>query len=79
MTGTLIGFGIWCVTGCFFIGLGIHAFRSKEAVILFSVIGVMAEVVIAMVIYVTVIEKRYKNDRIIKNRCSIAKVLLNIW
>ncbi len=32
MTGTLIGFGIWCITGCFFIGLGINALHSKEAV-----------------------------------------------
>ena len=105
MTEILIGFGIWCITGCFFIGLGIFSFFSKKAIgfwanvdmfevtdikkynsamgklfctmgvifillgfpllqntiwILFSVIGVFVEVIMAMIIYTTVIEKKYK-------------------
>lgn len=32
MIGTLIGFGIWCITGCFFIALGIYLFFSKEVI-----------------------------------------------
>lgn len=107
MTGTLIGFVIWCIIGCFFIALGIYSLFSKKAVgfwanvkmfevidvkkynsamcklfcilgvififlgfpllskqnsvwILFSVIGVMVAVIVAMIIYTTVIEKKYK-------------------
>lgn len=107
MTGTILGFGIWCMIGCFFIGLGIFSFFSKKAVgfwanvemfqvtdvkkynsamgklfctlgvvliflgvpllskqnsvwILFSIIGVMVEMIAAMIIYTTVIEKKYK-------------------
>lgn len=32
MGGTLIGFGVWVLFGCFMIGLGINAFFSKKAV-----------------------------------------------
>lgn len=107
MTGTVIGFVIWCITGCFFIALGIYSLFSKKAIgfwanvkmfqvtdvkkynramcklfcimgvififlgfpllseqnsvwILFSVIGVMLEVIAAMIIYTNVIEKKYK-------------------
>lgn len=107
MSGTIIGFGIWFITGCFFIALGIFSFFSKKAMgfwanaemfevtdikkyncamgklfcilgivfiflglplvseqnsvwILVSVVGVMAEIIVAMVIYTTVIEKKYK-------------------
>lgn len=107
MTETVIGFIIWCVTGCFLIALGIYSLFSEKAVgfwansemfqvtnvrkynnamckllcalgivfiilgiplleiqnsvwILFSVVGVMFEVIVAMVIYITVIEKKYK-------------------
>lgn len=107
MTGRFIGFGIWSITGCFFIAMGIFSFFSKKAMgfwanaemfevtdmkkynsavgklfcafgvvlillglpllaeqnsvwILFSVVGVMAEAIGAMVIYTTVIEKKYK-------------------
>ena len=107
MTELLIAFGIWCLTGCFFIGMGIFAAFSKKAVgfwsnvkmfevtdvkkynaamcklfctmgvvfillgvpllsgqnsvwIIFSVIGVMFETIVAMFIYITVIEKKYK-------------------
>ena len=107
MEEILIGFGIWCIVGFFFIGLGIYSVFSKNAVgfwanaekfqvtdvkkynkamcklycimgvvfivlgvplllkekvvlILFSSVGVMIEVIVAMVIYITVIEKKYK-------------------
>ncbi|MBQ8857071.1 MAG: hypothetical protein IJ024_02880 [Lachnospiraceae bacterium] len=107
MTGTAIGFVIWCITGCFFIALGIYSLFSKKAIgfwanakmfqvtdvkkynramcklfcimgvififlgfpllskqnsvwILLSVIGVMLEVIAAMIIYTNVIEKKYK-------------------
>lgn len=107
MTGTMIGFVIWCITGGFFIALGIYSLFSKKAIgfwanvkmfqvtdvkkynramcilfcimgvvfillgfpllskqnavwILFSVIGVMLEVIVAMIIYTTIIEKKYK-------------------
>ena len=107
MTGTLLGFGIWCIVGCFFIALGIYSLFAKKAVgfwanvemgqvtdvkkynaamcklycimgvvfiflgfpllseqnsvwILFSVVGVVAEMIAAMVVYTVVIEKKYK-------------------
>lgn len=107
MPETLIGFGIWCIVGFFFIALGIYALFSKKEVgfwanaemfqvtdvkkynkamcklfcimgvvfiflgmpllrkettlwILFSCVGVMVEVIVAMIIYTTVIEKKYK-------------------
>ena len=107
MPETLIGFGIWCMVGLFFIALGVYALFSKKEVgfwanakmfqvtdvkkynkamcklfcimgvvfiflglpllrkettlwILFSCVGVMAEVIVAMIIYTTVIEKKYK-------------------
>ncbi len=110
MLETLIGFGIWCMAGLFFIALGVYALFSKKAVgfwanaemfqvtdakkynramcklfcimgiififlgfpllwkeaalwILFSCIGVMIEVIVAMIIYTTVIEKKYKKSK----------------
>ena len=107
MSEMLIAFGIWCIVGFFFIGLGIYSMFSKKAVgfwanaemfqvtdvkkynkamcklycimgvvfiilgfplllkekvvlIFFSSVGVMIEVIVAMVIYITVIEKKYK-------------------
>ena len=109
MSEMIISFGIWCIVGFFFIGLGIYAAFSKKAVgfwanaemfqvtdikkynramcklycimgvvfiilglplpskekamlINFSSIGVMIEVIVAMVIYITVIEKKYKKQ-----------------
>ena len=32
MLETLIGFGIWCMAGLFFIALGVYALFSKKAV-----------------------------------------------
>ena len=107
MEEILIGFGIWCIVGFFFIGLGIYSAYSQKAVgfwanaemfqvtdvkkynkamcklycimgvvfiilglpllskenvmlIIFSSIGVMIEVIVAMVIYTIVIDKKYK-------------------
>jgi len=107
MSEMIISFGIWCIVGFFFIGLGIYSAYSKKAVgfwanaemfqvtdikkynramcklycimgvvfiilglpllskekvmlILFSSVGVMIEVIVAMVVYITGIEKKYK-------------------
>ena len=107
MSEPVMGFVIWCIVSCFFIGLGIFAFFSKKPVgfwanvkmfevtdvkkynravgklfcvwgivfvilglpllagqnsplIFISVIGVMFSVIIAMVVYITVIESKYK-------------------
>lgn len=107
MTGTIIGFGIWCITGLFFVVFGVFSFFSKKPMgfwanaemfevtdikkyngamgklfcvmgiifillgfpllseqnsvwILLSTVGVMTEVITAMAIYTTVIEKKYK-------------------
>lgn len=105
----ILGFIIWAMLGCAFIGLGLHAFlstkevpfgfwsnaevfpvedvkaynravgklwlvygivfillgtpllsRQNSAMIMFSVLGMMVEAIAAMVIYVTVIEKKYR-------------------
>ena len=41
MTEILIGFGIWFACGCMFIGFGIHALRSKEAMgVIFILLGI---------------------------------------
>ena len=107
MPETLIGFIIWSLCGCLFIGMGIYAFGAKKAVgfwanakmfevtdlkkynaavgklycamgvgfialglpllseeyiwlMMLSSGGVMAETIVVMVIYTTVIEKKYK-------------------
>lgn len=109
MSGTMLGFFIWLLVGCSFVGLGIYAFVSKKEVtfgfwanadmfsvnnvkaynravgklwflfgvvfiilglpllkgqnsafIILSILGIMAEAIVAMVIYVTVIEKKYR-------------------
>lgn len=107
--GRMIGFIIWAIVGCFFIGLGIFSFISKNPrplgfwanakvfevsnvkkynhamgilwcvfgivfivlgipllggqnnpLILFSVIGAMAEAIAVMVVYVLIIEKKFR-------------------
>ena len=51
----------FCVFGIIFICLGFPLLSGQNSVwILFSVVGVMAEIIIAMVVYTTVIEKKYK-------------------
>ena len=52
---------LYCIMGVVFIILGLPLL-SKENVmlIIFSSIGVMIEVIVAMVIYTIVIEKKYK-------------------
>ena len=107
MAETIIGFVIWCITGLFFVALGIFSFVSKKPIgfwanaemfqvtdiknynaamgklyctmgivfillgvpllsghnsawILLSASGVMIEVIVAMIVYITVIEKKYK-------------------
>ena len=110
MTGPIMGFVIWCIVSCFFVGLGIFTFFSKKPVgfwanaemfevtdvkkynnavgklfcalgivfvvlglpllagqnsplVLISVIGVMFAIIITMIIYIMVIEKKYRKKR----------------
>ena len=109
MSGSMLGFIIWFLFGCAFVGLGIFCFTSKKEVafgfwanaemlpvtnvkeynravgklwclfgivfaalglpllkgensgwIIVSILGIMAEVIVTMVIYTTVIEKKYR-------------------
>lgn len=111
MTGTIIGFVLWCILGCFFIGLGVYSLFSKKPMgfwanaemfavtdikkyngamaklfcvfgivlvllglpllsgqnspgIILSILGVMLESITAMVVYTTVIEKKYKAPKL---------------
>ena len=52
---------LWCVFGIMFCVLGIPLLKGQNSpYILLSVLGVMIEVIAVMVIYVTVIEKKYR-------------------
>lgn len=52
---------MWCVFGLVFIALGIPMLSGQNsAMILLSTIGVMAEVIVMMVIYILVIERKYR-------------------
>lgn len=52
---------LWCAYGVIFILLGTPLLnRQNTACILLSVLGLMVESIAAMVIYVTVIEKKYR-------------------
>lgn len=107
MEGAVLGFVIWTVCGCFFIGLGIYALFSKKAIgfwageevtwvsdikkynkamaklfcsygvglavlgipllggqnsagLVIPILGIMFESILMMVIYLVVIERKYK-------------------
>ena len=52
---------LFCIMGVIFILLGIPLLLPGNTVWIFlPVVGVMAEVIVMMVIYITVIEKKYK-------------------
>ena len=53
---------LWCAYGIGFILLGIPLvnYEQNSPVILLSVIGVMAETIAVMVVYITKIEKKYR-------------------
>lgn len=52
---------LWCAYGAIFIILGLPLLSGQNsALILLSIIGIMAETIAVMVIYVTVIEKKYR-------------------
>lgn len=54
---------LWIVYGGIFIALGLPLLKDQESVmILFSVLGVMAESIGMMIVYVLGIEKRYKKS-----------------
>ena len=55
---------LFCIMGIIFIFLGFPLLWKEAALwILFSCIGVMIEVIVAMIIYTTVIEKKYKKSK----------------
>ena len=52
---------LFCVHGIVFIALGFPLLSGQNSAwILFSVLGVMIESITAMIVYTTVIEKKYK-------------------
>lgn len=54
---------LWCVFGIVFALLGIPLLPGKNTgYIIISILGCMAEVIAAMVVYVTIIEKKYRRD-----------------
>lgn len=54
---------LWCVFGIVFALLGIPLLPGQNTgYIIISILGCMAEVIAAMVVYVTIIEKKYRRD-----------------
>lgn len=52
---------LWCVYGIVFILLGAPLIKGQNTpYILFSILGLMAETIIAMAVYTTVIETKYR-------------------
>lgn len=52
---------LWCVFGIIFSILGIPLLKGENtAYIIISIMGIMAEAIAAMAVYVTVIEKKYR-------------------
>jgi len=52
---------LWCIFGIIFALLGLPLLAGQNSpYIIISIIGCMAEAIITMVIYVTVIEKKYR-------------------
>ncbi|MDE5873612.1 MAG: hypothetical protein K2H07_06830 [Lachnospiraceae bacterium] len=52
---------LWCIFGLVFIALGIPLLAGQNSpMVLFSIIGVMAEVLVMMVVYTLAIEKKYR-------------------
>lgn len=54
---------LWCVFGIIFALLGIPFLPGQNTgYIIISILGCMAEAIVAMVVYVTIIEKKYRRD-----------------
>lgn len=52
---------LWCVFGVVFAIMGIPLLKGQNSpLIIFSILGIMVEAIVAMVIYTTVIEKKYR-------------------
>ena len=52
---------LWCVFGAVFMLLGTPLLGEQNSpYIILSILGCMVEVIVAMVVYVTVIEKKYR-------------------
>ncbi len=55
---------LWCVFGCVFALLGIPLLPGLDAgYIVITILGSLLEAIAVMVIYVTVIEKKYRKDK----------------
>lgn len=55
---------LWCVFGCAFALLGIPLLPGMNAgYIVITILGSLIEAITVMVIYVTVIEKKYRKER----------------
>lgn len=55
---------LWCVFGAVFALLGIPLLPGQNSgYIIFSILGSMVEAIAAMVVYVTVIEKKYRRNK----------------
>ena len=54
---------LWCVFGVVFALLGVPLLPGQNTgYIIISILGCMAEAIAAMVVYVTIIEKKYRKD-----------------
>ena len=52
---------LWCAFGIVFTVLGIPLLEGQDSpLILFSVMGLMWEVIVTMVVYTQIIEKKYR-------------------
>lgn len=52
---------LWCIFGIVFIGLGIPLLDAQNSpLVLISILGVLIEVIILMIIYTQVIERKYR-------------------
>ena len=55
---------LWCVFGVVFLILGLPLLEGQNSpLILISILGVMAEAIIAMSVYTVVIEKKYRDKK----------------
>lgn len=52
---------LWCVYGIVFVMLGLPLLNGQNtSYIIFSIIGLMVETIVAMAVYTTVIETKYR-------------------
>lgn len=51
---------LWVVYGIIFIALGVPLLMEHPLAVMFATLGIMAEAIAVMVVYTTVIEKRFR-------------------